>query len=51
MDVGISDYLNINTKKQKTKKVQRPGARGQQGAESKDKNCASYIWSIRNNKR
>jgi hypothetical protein len=35
-------------KTEKTKQIQRPGDRGQQDVESKDKNCASCDFSIRN---
>ena len=41
--------VTLTQRNQKTKKVQRPGDRGQQGVESEDKSCASYIWSIRKN--
>ena len=45
------DDENDDDDKIVTKKVPRPGDRGQQDVESEDKNCASYNWSVRNNLR
>jgi hypothetical protein len=49
--IAIPSDSKINTKGvKKVKQVQRPGHRGQQNENSKDRNCARCNWSIRNNK-
>jgi len=51
IDIAMPDDSNVNMKKNwKTKRIQKPGDRGQQDVESEDKNCASYYWSIMNNR-
>jgi len=51
MDIAIPDDSNIYTKE--TEKLSKYKDRdcGQHNVESEDKNCASYIWSTRNNKK
>jgi len=43
--------LTHKKKNWKTKQLQRPGDRGQQGVESEEKNCSNSNWGIRTIKK
>jgi hypothetical protein len=49
MGIAIPDDSNIYTKETEKLSKYKDKDWGQHNVESEDKNCASYIWSTRNN--